>query len=160
MQTATEKNRVLDAYTRLADKPFGKKLFSLAVCRQSPFFASIAPTFVTLAPGHAVVAMKKRKAVQNHIGTVHALAVGNLCELAAGTMMEASLPRSHRWIPKGMQIEYLAKAGSDLVATCTWAITLPDVGTEVPITVHVTDEKGAEVTRAVIRMWVSPKKSS
>jgi hypothetical protein len=31
--------------------------------------------------------MRKRRGVLNHIRTVHALAVGNLCELAAGMVM-------------------------------------------------------------------------
>jgi len=106
------------------------------------------------------VRMPNRRAVHNHIGTVHALAVGNLCELAAGTMMEATLPPSHRWIPKGMQIEYLRKAETDLVARCAWTADVADVGEEVPVVVSVTDESGNEVTRATIRMWVSPKKQS
>ena len=54
--------------------------------------------------------MKKRRAVENHIGTVHALAMGNLCELAAGMCTEVTIPVGMRWIPRGMTIEYLAKA--------------------------------------------------
>ncbi len=160
MQTVKTTNRVLDNYTRLARLPLGKKLFSLAVCQQAPYFSTIAPTFVTLEPGLVIVRMPNRRAVHNHIGTVHALAVGNLCELAAGTMMEATLPPSHRWIPKGMQIEYLRKAETDLVARCAWTADVADVGEEVPVVVSVTDESGNEVTRATIRMWVSPKKQS
>lgn len=153
-------NRLLQQYDQLARVPFGKKLFALALCQKAPYFKTIAPRFETLEPGLVVVGMPERRAVHNHIGTVHALAIGNLCELAAGTMMEASLPRTHRWIPKGMDIQYLAKAESDLVARCAWDQQVSDVGAEVPVVVSVTDRAGTEVTRATIRMWVTPKRAA
>lgn len=156
--TATDpSNRLLQQYGKLAKLPFGKTLFSLAVCQQAPYFSTIAPRFETLEPGLVVVGMPKRRAVHNHIGTVHALAIGNLCELAAGTMLEASLPRTHRWIPKGMDIQYLAKAESDLVARCAWDQVVPATAEVIPVVVSVTDRAGTEVSRATIRMWVSPK---
>ena len=65
--------------------------------------------------------MRKRRAVQNHIGTVHAIAMCNLAEIAAGTMTEISIPASMRWLPKGMQVEYLKKADSDVEAIATVA---------------------------------------
>lgn len=157
---AQTENRVLSLYRKLESMPLGGAIFARALCMQAPYFSTIAPSFGKLAPGEVVVRMKNRRAVHNHIGTVHALAVGNLCELAAGTMMEVTVPSTHRWIPKGMNIEYLKKAETDLEARCTWDGAVDDVGIEVPVTVHVTDAKGVEVTRAVIRMWVSPKKAS
>jgi acyl-coenzyme A thioesterase PaaI-like protein len=153
-------NRVLDLYRKLETLPLGGALFARALCMQAPYFSTIAPRFVTLEPGNVVVRMKNRRAVHNHIGTVHALAMGNLCELAAGTMMEVTVPATHRWIPKGMDIAYLKKAESDLTASCAWQGTVADAGTEVPVTVHVRDANGEEVSRAVIRMWVTPKKAS
>jgi acyl-coenzyme A thioesterase PaaI-like protein len=160
MSATHTENRLLQQYAKLAGLPFGKKLFSLALCQQAPYFSTIAPRFETLEKGLVVVGMPERRAVHNHIGTVHALAIGNLCELAAGTMMEASLPRTHRWIPKGMDIQYLAKAESDLVARCAWTRVVSDVGEEVPVVVSVTDRAGTEVVRATIRMWVSPKRAT
>jgi acyl-coenzyme A thioesterase PaaI-like protein len=160
MSATHTENRLLQQYAKLAGLPFGKKLFSLALCQQAPYFSTIAPRFETLEKGLVVVGMPERRAVHNHIGTVHALAMGNLCELAAGTMMEASLPRTHRWIPKGMDIQYLAKAESDLVARCAWTPVVSDVAEEVPVVVSVTDRAGTEVVRATIRMWVSPKRAT
>lgn len=157
---AQTENRVLSMYKKLEKLPLGNALFAQALCMQAPYFSTIAPSFAKLEPGNVVVRMKNRRAVHNHIGTVHALAVGNLCELAAGTMMEVTVPSTHRWIPKGMNIEYLKKAETDLEARCSWDGAVADVGIEVPVTVNVIDAQGAEVTRAVIRMWVSPKKAS
>lgn len=154
-------NRTYSIWLRLADKPAGKWLFSRLVCWTAPYFSSIRPRFVELRPGFSRVRMKKRRAVTNHIGTVHAIAMCNVAEIAAGTMTEVTVPATERWIPKGMTVEYLQKAESNLVATAT-IDPLPAFGEAltVPVNVDVTDDRGTVVFRAVIDMWVTPKKSA
>ena len=151
-------NDALAAWNRLAAKPFGKTLFSRAICFKAPYFSSISPRIVELRPGFARVAMKKRRAVQNHIGTVHAIAMCNLAEIAAGTLPEVSIPAPMRWLPKGMQVEYLKKAETDVEATATLPPVDEGDAREVPATVEVRDRAGTLVCRAVITMWVSPRK--
>jgi uncharacterized protein (TIGR00369 family) len=133
-------------------------MFSRVVCWKAPYFGTISPRFEELRPGFARVSMKKRRAVQNHIGTVHAIAMCNLAELAAGTMTEISIPPAMRWLPKGMQVEYLKKAGTGVEATATLAEVGEGPGREVPATVEIRDTAGAIVCRAVITMWVSPRR--
>ena len=151
-------NQALSAWNRLESKPFGKTLFSRFVCFKAPYFATIAPRFEELLPNFARVSMKKRRAVTNHIGTVHAIAMCNLAELAAGTMTEVSIPESMRWLPKGMQVDYVKKSSGGVHAVAT----LPDVaegpGRDVPATVEIKDDAGEVVCRATITMWVSPRK--
>lgn len=153
-------NAIAAAWQRLHHLPAGRWLFSRLVCFKAPYFGSVRPLFVELQPGYAAVAMKKRRAVQNHIGTVHAIAMCNIAELAAGTMTDISIPASHRWIPKGMQVEYLKKAQTDLVAhaRATLPSTWPDDAADLPVTVEVLDRNGEPVLRAVITMWVSRKR--
>ncbi len=144
-------------YRQLVTLPMGKWLFTRAICFQAPYFGCIRPLFRHLEPGRAVVFMKKRRRVQNHIGTVHALAMGNLCELAAGLVMESSLSADTRWIPRGMNIEYLAKAHTDVEATAVVPVQAWPEPTDVPVQVSVKNRLGEEVVRAVIRMYVSPQ---
>jgi len=157
----SQQNRVLSLWAKLSGLPFGKWLFARAVCRAAPYFASISPRVEDIGPGRCVASMRKRRAVTNHIGTVHAIAVCNLAELAAGTMCEATVPPSHRWIPKGMTVEYLKKAGTDLTAVAAWQ-PLPafDAAADVPVPVSVTDTSGVEVFRAVIVMHISPRRAA
>jgi uncharacterized protein (TIGR00369 family) len=156
----TDKNRALIAWERLEGKPFGKALFSRAICWKAPYFGSIRPRFEEFRPNFARVSMRKHRAVTNHIGTVHAIAMCNLAELAAGTTTEISIPATMRWLPKGMQVEYLKKADTDVEAVAT----MPEVGEgparDVPVTVDVRDRAGQVVCRAVITMWVSPRKQA
>lgn len=99
--------------------------------------------------------------MHNHIGTVHAIAVCNLAETAAGVMTDATMPPTHRWIPKGMTVEYLAKAETDLVAE---AIIEPmpefDGAFDIPVAVTVRDLNGQAVLGAVITMYITPRRRS
>ena len=151
-------NRALVFWQRCEGLPFGKALFSRVVCWKAPYFGTISPRFEELRPGFARVSMKKRRGVQNHIGTVHAIAMCNLAELAAGTMTEVSIPAAMRWLPKGMQVEYLKKAETGVEATATLADVAEGPGREVPVTVEIRDAAGVVVCRAVITMWVSPRR--
>ncbi len=157
----TQQNSVLALWSRLAGLPGGKWLFSRLICFKAPYFSSVRPTFVALRSGYCEVTIPKRRAVTNHLGTVHAIAMCNMAELAAGIMSEASVPASHRWIPKGMSVDYLKKAGSDLRAVAE-VNPLPEFGAafELPVPVNITDRSDVVVCRAVIRMWVSPKKEA
>lgn len=73
-------------------------------------------------------------------------------------MTEVTIPATHRWIPKGMTVEYLKKAMSDVRAVAT-PVAEADWGRagEYKVKVEVHDVSGQLVFRAVIAMWVSPK---
>lgn len=146
----------MSAWQRLSGLPGGKWLFSRIVCWRAPYFGTIRPRFIDFEPGRAVVHIRKRRRVQNHIGTVHAIAMCNLAELAAGTMIDASIPATHRWIPKGMTVEYRAKAKTDVqaVATLRPGQSFGD-SEDVPVDVAIRDRDREEVVHAVITMRVS-----
>ncbi len=149
---------VLKIYTRLAGLPGGKKLFSLLVCWNAPYFGSISPLFTELKPGLAAAGIKKRRKVHNHIQTVHAIACCNLCELVAGVALMVSLPQGLRWIPKGMQVSYLKKAATDLSARCEIEAIAADFSGDLPLSVDVIDSHGEVVVSAVITMYISARK--
>jgi len=151
----------LDIWRRLASKPGGKWLFSRLVCFKAPYFATIRPRFERLEPGRCVVRIRKRRAVLNHIGSVHAIAMCNMAELSGGTMTDVTVLPAHRWIPKEMTVHYLRKATTDLVAVAT-----PDPAEdwsspgERTVNVVVSDRHQEPVFKASIVMWVSLRKGS
>jgi acyl-coenzyme A thioesterase PaaI-like protein len=153
-------SRTLNLYERLARRPLGKWLFAEIICLNAPYFSTIQPRFNELRPGYCQVSMRKRRSVLNHIRTVHALAIGNLCELAAGMMMEATLPPDLRWIPRGMTIEYLHKAKTDVTAIARLDKTGWSAGENVGVPVTAVDKDGQEVVRAVITMYISRRSAN
>lgn len=147
----------LKTFDRLKGLPGGTRLFSLGISQAAPYFASIRPHVTALAPGLARVSMRKRRAVENHLGTVHAIAMCNMAELAGGLMTDVSIPAGARWIPAGMTVQYLKKAKTDLVATADgggidWAS-----GGDIVVPVLVRDNVGELVFRADITMNVKLK---
>ena len=150
---------VLEQHRRMTRWPGGEWLFARAVCWRAPYFATIAPRITRLEPGRCEATLRHRRKVTNHIGTVHAIALCNLAELSGGLVTDASIPPSMRWIPKGMQVEYLKKAVGRMHAVAT--PDLPPVAGiaayTLPVTVAITDAAGDAVLRARIAMWVSPK---
>ncbi|MEN7342438.1 MAG: hotdog fold domain-containing protein [Pseudomonadota bacterium] len=153
----SHRNKVHSLVEKLKGYPAGLWLFSRMVCFKAPYFGSIRPTFTVLEPGKGVARLRKRRKVTNHLGTVHAIAMANLCEFLGGTLMEVSIAPNMRWIPKGMDIRYLAKASTDVIASCDihdidWRET-----EDVVLAVSVHDTAGTLVATAEIPMYVSPK---
>jgi acyl-coenzyme A thioesterase PaaI-like protein len=158
--SSKKKNLALDTWNRMSRLPLGKAAWSKMVAARAPYFRSISPQMLELRAGYARAALKKRWGLTNHLGTVHAIAMCNLAEFAGGLVAEVSVPATHRWIPKGMTVEYLKKAGTDLTGICDCE-PLPAFGAEGfdwPLTVNVKDRQDQVVFRAVITMWISPKK--
>ena len=157
MQNA--RSRLTDTFARMTRWPLGRWLFGRVVCWRAPYFGTIAPRFLVVEPGRCEVTIRDRRRVHNHIGTVHAIALCNLAELAGGVVMEAGTPPAMRWIPKGMTVEYLKKATGTMhaVATPATAIEVRDTGYEVPVDVEVRDPEATPVFHAKITMWVSPR---
>jgi len=146
-------------WQRLEGLPTGRRLFSAAAMARVPYFASILPHVRRMEPGFAEVDLPKWFFVHNHLSTVHAIASCNAAEMAMGMLMEATVPTTHRWIPKAMNVQYLQKATTSLRATAR--IDQPDFtaiteGTEVVVPVSVTDRSGVEVVHADITTWVTP----
>jgi acyl-coenzyme A thioesterase PaaI-like protein len=147
-------------WKRLASQPGGTRLFSAAAMARVPYFASIVPHVVRMEPGFAEVTVPKWFFVYNHLHTVHAIASCNAAEITMGMLMEATVPTSHRWIPKSMNVQYLEKATTSLRAQARLD-PVPDFGVitegaEITVPVAVVDKSGAEVVHAEITCWVTP----
>lgn len=148
-----------DLYRRLAARPLGRQAFSLGYMLKAPYFSTVRPIVQEMAPHRAVVRVRKRRRVQNHIGTVHAIAVANGMEAAMGLLAEATVPDDARWIPRGIRLDYLAKVTGDVSCAATtdpsdWEQTRP---CEVPVDVTGTLADGTEVVRGVIPIWVTDR---
>jgi acyl-coenzyme A thioesterase PaaI-like protein len=147
-----------EIYNTLSALPQGKRLFSTLFSQKAPYFASIHLQVREMSKNRAVVVIPKRRSVQNHIGTVHVIAVANGLEAAMGLLAEASTPEGYRWLPKGMELRYVGLANSDIL--CVASTTDDDWGKapDVPVTVTATRSDGTVVVEGTIHLWVTPKK--
>jgi acyl-coenzyme A thioesterase PaaI-like protein len=152
-------NPTLKLWRKLSALPAGRLLFSKGVCIKAPYFATIKPVFEELETGYAVVRIKERRAIHNHIKSVHAIALCNLAEIAGGVVSEASMPAGMRWIPAGMTVRYLGPAKGVLRGYASMREIVPGEKGVVPVKVEVKNEVGNIVFDAEISMHISPKKT-
>ena len=144
--------RLIRAWQRLSSLPSGAWLFSRMVGRFAPYTGSMGARVTAFEPGRAVVQLRDRRRVRNHLRSIHAIALANLGELASGLAMTAALPAGVRGIPVHIGIDYLRKARGTLTATGTAAP--PDVQTEASAdaVAEIRDEAG-EVVAVVTVRW-------
>ncbi len=146
-------------WQRASRLPGGDRVFSALFARKAPYFASVRPRFVTIEPSHVELVVPKRRRVHNHLGTVHAIALCNGLEAAMGALAEVSIPAGKRWIPKGMEVAYTAKATGDVTCIAEtdpeqWVADNPDL----PVRVRGQLADGTVVIEGVIRLWVTPRR--
>ena len=144
-------------FDKLAKYPFGNRVFSYLLCFKAPYFSSIKPIILSLENGVCTAVINKRRSITNHIGTIHAIAMCNLAELCAGLAIDSALDKGLRWIPKGMNVQYLQKATTKLKAQ---AIIDKDkiIEGENTVNVEIKDLSNKVIFTAQIKMYVSKKK--
>ncbi len=145
-------------YRRLSRLPGGQRAFSIVFARKAPYFRTVRPRVRDLRPNRAELTIANRKAVHNHIGTLHAIAVCNGLEAAMGLLAETTIPSHRRWLPKGLEVAYLAKSTTDLRCIAEtdpsdWA----DDKDEVRVRVRAVRTDGVVVVEGVIPLHVTNK---
>lgn len=157
MEYIPSKSLLLKLWNRWGKSAFGRWLIGKMVCFKAPYFGTIKPCFIMVKPGLVELSFKKRRAVLNHIGSVHAIAMCNAAELAAGTCVDVSLTANMRWIPIGMTVQYVKKAMTNLTAKCQIDDFLWHEKQDIHVPVSIVDTEGDIVFQADILMRISPK---
>lgn len=144
--------RLLTWWERCQKLPFGRALFGLVIRFSVPYSATTSPTVLVLAPGHAKIALRDHAGVRNHLGSIHAVALTNVGELASGLAMTAAMPASVRGIVRSITTEYTKKARGTLVAESR--VTLPPVAgdTDFEVLAEIRDAGGETVARVHV-LW-------
>lgn len=151
-------NPIRTAWDKLHGLPGGTQLFSRLVGQMAPYTGSIGAHVESLERGRAVVTLQDRRAVRNHLRSVHAVALVNLAELAGNIALAYSLPDDARFIVAGISIEYVKKARGKITARCECPVPETSERREYPVPVTMEDASGQVVARATLRSLVGPKK--
>jgi acyl-coenzyme A thioesterase PaaI-like protein len=149
---------LLAQWHKLSPKIGGKWFFSRLLGRIARYTGSISPQVLELAPGHAVVRMRDRAAVRNHLRSVHAIALMNLGEVATGLAVIACLGPQRRGIVTRLSMEYTKKARGTLTATCDFPPPAADFEGPFTALAKLHDESNELVATATAE-WTLGEKS-
>ncbi len=147
---------ILAHWRRLSALPGGGWLFSKVLGWQVPYSGSVSPRVLVLEPGHARVRITERRALRQHLGSVHAIALMNVAELASGLAMLGALPANMRGIVTKIGIEYFKKARGVLVAECRCSVARDLPEGEYDFISDVIDAAGDVVARATVTWKLGP----
>lgn len=150
---------VKSLWKSLNTKPGGKWLFTKLISLKAPYFSSIKARFDELGVGRSTLTLWDKRSMHNHIGTVHAIAMCNAAELAAGITTDFSVPSDIRWIPKGMTVRYLKPARGKLKVVGNLPVIESGKTSDVQVDVRISDSAGDDVFTAEITMYCSPKRA-
>ena len=110
-----------------------------------------------LGQERAILSLKNRRPVQNHIKGIHAAAMALLAESASGFLVGMNVPDDKLPLIKTMKIDYLKRAQGDLTAGQIEQIRQQDKG-EVRVAVLVSDENGNQpIACEMVWAWVGKK---
>jgi uncharacterized protein (TIGR00369 family) len=144
------------AWHRLAPLPGGRWLFSRLVGRMAPYTGTLGARVLELAPGRCAVRLAERRRLRNHLGSIHAVALVNVAELAVGLAVTAALPAGARAIVTRLEIDYLKKARGVIHARCSFAPFPVIDRREHAFHGELTDAAGDVVARARVTWLIQP----
>lgn len=145
-------------WDRLSNRPGGRWIFSMLLGRIVPYTGSIKPRVLELTSTGARVELRDRRAVRNHLHSVHAIALANLAELSTGLPLAYAVQPRGRAILLSLKVEFLKKARGTLVGSSSFVAPSADRETDIDIPVEVRDAGGVVVARALARWRVGPVK--
>lgn len=135
------------------------KLWSTAFGRIVPLVGTSQIQYLDVRPDTVTVSLKNHKAIQNHIGQIHACSMALLAETATGFLTAQHVSDDCIVLIKQMQLDFKKPSRGAMTATATLSLEQQQfiqnqVKGELVIPVTVTDEVGEPVTCQMLWAWV------
>ena len=139
-------------WNRLSRRPGGRWLFNRMLGRMIPYTGALGAKVTDLSPGYARVELRERRAVRNHLNSVHAAALTNLGELASGLAMMTAARPGVRGIPIRLTTDFVKKARGTLVAESRATFPVVTEPVEHEAVAMILDAEG-DVVATVTAVW-------
>ncbi|MFC6168804.1 DUF4442 domain-containing protein [Acinetobacter terrestris] len=159
--TPTNRLSKLVKATSKLPKGIRSTLWSKAFGRVVPMVGSANIRYLEVSHSKVVVKIENHRAMQNHIGQVHACAMALIAETATGFVTGMNVPDSCIVLIKSFKIDFKRPSKGAMIATATLTdeqqklMQSTEKG-ETLVSVRVTDESGEEPIQCeMLWAWVS-----
>ena len=159
--TPTNRLSKLVKATSKLPKGIRSTLWSKAFGRVVPMVGSANIRYLEVSHAKVVVKIENHRAMQNHIGQIHACAMALIAETATGFVTGMNVPDSCIVLIKSFKIDFKRPSKGAMIATATLTDEQQKLmqGTEkgeTLVSVRVTDESGEEPIQCeMLWAWVS-----
>ena len=159
----TQINRLAKLVKATSKLPKGVRstLWSKAFGRVVPMVGSANIKYLEVSHSQVIVEIKNHRAMQNHIGQLHAVAMALIAETATGFVTGMNVPDTSIVLIKSMKLEYKRPSKGDMRAVATLTdqqiqeMQNAEKG-ETLVKVVISDESGQEpVLGEMLWAWVS-----
>ena len=144
---ALSRPTIKSLWTRTSTWPLGNRVFSRLLGRVAPYTGTVGATVLELSDGHCRAELRDRKAVRNHLCSLHAVALMNLGELTTGLAVMHAVDGRGRGIVTRLAMEYLKKARGTITATCDVELPSEPGSHDLTVQGELRDEAGDVVAR-------------
>ncbi|MFH7765954.1 DUF4442 domain-containing protein [Acinetobacter sp. BSP-28] len=159
--TPTNRLSKLVKATSKLPKGIRSTLWSKVFGRVVPMVGSANIRYLEVSHSKVVVKIENHRAMQNHIGQVHACAMALIAETATGFVTGMNVPDSCIMLIKSFKVDFKKPTKGAMVATATLTdeqqklIQSTEKG-ETLVKVQVTDESGEEPIQCeMLWAWIS-----
>lgn len=151
-------SRLLALWRRLSTLPGGQWLFAQIFARTVPYSGSVKPRIRVLEPGHAEVEIPDIRANRQHLGSVHAIALMNVAEMASGLAMMAGLPENIRGIVTTLSMTYHKKARGTIRAVSRVTVPTVTADQDFEVVAECFDPSGTLVATGRVHWRLGPQR--
>jgi len=135
---------------KLEGSALGRWLFNFMIVFINPYTGALKAKIVDLQKGYARIELNDRKAIRNHLNSIHAIALTNLGEFASGMALISLFSSNMRGIPVQIKINFIKKARGKLIAVCETQLPVFNDETEHTVVAIIKDKNQDEVANVSV----------
>jgi len=135
---------------KLEKSATGRWLFNYIISFVNPYTGALKAKVVDLQKGYARLELVERRAIRNHLNSIHAIALTNLGEFASGLALISLFTENMRGIPIQIKINFIKKARGKLIAECETQLPVFNDETEHTVVAIIRDEENDEVANVIV----------
>ncbi len=139
-------------WLKLEKHSIGRWIFNHLIVFFNPYTGALKANIISFRKGYVRAELKDRRAIRNHLNSIHAIALTNLGEFTSGLALISLFSDKMQGIPINITVNFFKKARGKLTAECSTQLPIFNEQVEHTVIAIIKDEAGDEVASVVV-LW-------